>query len=50
MRLPFNGGEKKLLNISIPPQSQIGKADVLMFVSDLEELYTETILFQLNFK
>jgi hypothetical protein len=48
--LPFNGGEKQMLNISIPPQSKVGRAEVLMFVSDLDELYSETILFQLNFK
>jgi len=49
-RLPFNGGEKQMLNISIPPQSKLGRSEVLMFVSDLDELYSETILFQLNFK
>jgi hypothetical protein len=48
-RLPFNASEKKQLTINIPPQRQIGRAEVLVFVSDLEELYSETILFQLNY-
>jgi hypothetical protein len=49
-RLPFNALEKKYINITIPPQNQMGRAEALVFVSDPEELYSETILFQLNYK
>ncbi len=49
-RLPFNANEKKYINISIPAQKQIGRAEVLVFVSETEETYSETILFQLNYK
>lgn len=49
-RLPFNANEKKFINITIPAQNQMGRAEVLVFVSESEETYSETILFQLNYK
>jgi hypothetical protein len=48
-RLPFNPNEKKQLTINLPAQREIGRAEVLVFASDVEELYSETILFQINY-
>ena len=48
-RLTYNPNEKKFINLEIAPQEQTGRAEVLMFISDVDELYSETICFQINF-
>ena len=46
----FNGKETKFINIIIPSQIKKRKFDVLLFISDENEEYSKTILFQINFK
>ena len=48
--LPFNGKESKYINIIIPSQIKKKKFEVLLFISDENEEYSKTILFQINFK
>jgi len=40
----------KQVGMVVPEQSQKGISEVILFVSDSEEIFTETILFQFYFK
>ena len=48
--VPFNGKETKYINIIIPSQIHKRKFEVLLFISDENEEYSKTVLFQINFK
>ena len=48
--VPFNGKETKYINIIIPSQINKRKFEVLLFISDENEEYSKTVLFQINFK
>jgi hypothetical protein len=48
--LPFNGKESKYINIIIPSQIKKKKFEALLFISDENEEYSKTVLFQINFK
>jgi hypothetical protein len=49
--LNFNPRETKQVLMVVPEQSQRGIAEeVILFISDTEELFSETILFQFHFK
>ena len=48
-RVSFNAFEKKIINLSVSPQTQMGRAEVCLFISDVDELFSEPILFKLNF-
>ena len=48
-RLTFNPNEKKFINLEIYPQERTGRAEILVFISDVDELYSETICFQVSF-
>ena len=48
--MSFNGKETKYINIIIPRQINKRKYDALLFISDENEEYSKTILFQINFK
>ena len=47
--LSFNPNESKFLNLEIAKRDKTGKAEIIVFISDEEQLYSETICFQLNF-
>ena len=49
-KLSFNAGEGKLVNICIPAQFSVGRAEVLVFAYDEDELFSRTLLFQMNYK
>ena len=46
-QVPFNANETKYVNISIPAQFKSGFAEVLVFVYDEEDKFSQTVLFKL---
>lgn len=49
--LNFNPKETKHISMVVPEQSQRGIAEeVILFISDAEEVYSETVLFKFHFK
>lgn len=48
--LNFNPKEAKQISMVVPDQKQRGVSEVIVFISDSEEYYSETILFQFHFK
>ena len=46
----FDANETKFINISIPSQEAVGRAEVLVFIYDQDEVFSRTVLFQMNYK
>lgn len=49
-KMPFEANETKYINISIPSQDAMGRAEVLVFIYDQDEVFYRTILFQMDYK